>query len=59
MPWTSRAIHAGPLWQPLCCVQIGGLTLATFIELLLVKVFHAISVLDLKLVRWDHPEGTG
>jgi len=32
------AIHGGPLWQPLCYAQIGGLALATFIELLLVKV---------------------
>jgi multidrug efflux pump subunit AcrB len=47
------AIHGGPLWQPLCYAQIGGLALATFIELLLVKVFYAIAVLDLKLVRWS------
>ncbi len=46
------ALHGGPLWQPLCYAQIGGLTLATFIELLLVKVFYAIAVLDLKWVRW-------
>ncbi len=32
------AIQGGPLWQPLCYAQIGGLALATFIELLLVKV---------------------
>jgi multidrug efflux pump len=46
------AIHGGPLWQPLCYAQIGGLALATFIELLLVKVFYAICVLDLKIVAW-------
>ena len=46
------AIHEGPLWQPLCYAQIGGLALATFIELLLVKVFYAIFVLDLKIVVW-------
>jgi multidrug efflux pump subunit AcrB len=49
------AIHGGPLWQPLCYAQIGGLALATFIELLLVKVFYVIFVLDLKIVKWDAP----
>jgi multidrug efflux pump subunit AcrB len=47
------ALHGGPLWQPLCYAQIGGLAFATFIELLLVKVFYAIFVLDLKIVKWD------
>jgi multidrug efflux pump subunit AcrB len=47
------AIHGGPLWQPLCYAQIGGLSLATFIELLLVKVFYAICVEDLKIVKWE------
>jgi multidrug efflux pump subunit AcrB len=42
----------GPLWQPLCFAQIGGLALATFIELLLVKVFYAICVENLKIVKW-------
>ena len=46
------AIHGGPLWQPLCYAQIGGLSLATFIELLLVPILYAIFVLDLKIVRW-------
>jgi multidrug efflux pump subunit AcrB len=40
----------GPLWQPLCYVQIGGLGVATFITLLLVPVLYSIFVLDLKLV---------
>jgi hypothetical protein len=47
------ALHGGPLWEPLCYAQIGGLSLATIIELLLVKVFYAILVLDLKVLRWD------
>ena len=37
----------------LCYAQIGGLSVATFIELLLVPVFYAIFVLDLKLVTWE------
>jgi len=47
------AMHGGPLWQPLCYAQIGGLTLATFITLLLVPVIYSICVLDLKIVPWE------
>jgi len=47
------AMHGGPLWEPLCYAQIGGLTLATFITLLLVPVLYSIFVLDLKLIRWE------
>jgi multidrug efflux pump subunit AcrB len=47
------AMHGGPLWEPLCYAQMGGLTLATFVTLLLVPVLYSIFVLDLKLIRWD------
>jgi multidrug efflux pump subunit AcrB len=47
------AAHGGPLWEPLCYAQIGGLSVATFVTLLLVPVLYAIFVLDLKLVRWE------
>jgi multidrug efflux pump subunit AcrB len=47
------AAHGGPLWEPLCYAQIGGLTVATFITLLLVPVIYAIFVLDLKWVAWQ------
>ncbi|MBC6951224.1 AcrB/AcrD/AcrF family protein, partial [candidate division KSB1 bacterium] len=47
------AAHGGPLWEPLCYAQIGGLTVATFITLLLVPVLYAIFVLDLKIVKWE------
>ncbi|MGJ5819919.1 efflux RND transporter permease subunit [Paludibaculum fermentans] len=47
------AMHGGPLWEPLCYAQIGGLTAATFITLLLVPVFYSICVLDLKIVKWE------
>ncbi len=47
------ALHGGPLWEPLCYAQIGGLTVATFVTLLLVPVLYAIFVLDLKWVRWE------
>ena len=38
--------HGGPLWQPLCYAEIGGLAAATFITLVLVPVLYPISVLD-------------
>ena len=47
------AIHGGPLWEPLCYAQIGGLTIATFVTLLLVPVIYSIFVLDLKLIKWE------
>ena len=47
------AAHGGPLWEPLCYAQIGGLTFATFVTLLLVPVIYAVFVLDLKLVTWE------
>ncbi len=50
LPLTS---HGGPLWQPLCYAQIGGLAVATFITLLLVPVLYSIAVLDLKIVKWE------
>ena len=50
------AIHGGPLWEPLCYAQIGGLTIATFVTLLLVPVLYSIFVLDLKLIKWESKE---
>jgi multidrug efflux pump subunit AcrB len=47
------ALHGGPLWQPLCYAQIGGLTFATFLTLLLVPVIYTIVIRDLKWIRWD------
>lgn len=45
------AFRGGVLWEPLCFAQAGGLTVATFITLLMVPVLYAISVLDLKIVK--------
>jgi multidrug efflux pump subunit AcrB len=47
------AAHGGPLWEPLCYAQIGGLTLATVVTLVLVPVIYAIFVLDLRIIRWE------
>jgi multidrug efflux pump subunit AcrB len=50
------AAHGGPLWEPMCYAQIGGLTAATIVTLLVVPVLYAIFVLDLKIVKWDAHE---
>jgi multidrug efflux pump subunit AcrB len=47
------AMHGGPLWEPLCYAQIGGLTIATFITLGLVPLFYTVFVRDLKIIRWE------
>ena len=47
------ASHGGPLWEPLCYAQIGGLSIATFITLGLVPVLYAIAVRDLKWIAWS------
>jgi multidrug efflux pump len=48
------ALHGGPLWEPLCYVQIGGLSFATVVTLILVPVLYTIFVSDLKWIRWEH-----
>ncbi len=47
------ALHGGPLWEPMCYAQIGGLIVATGVTLVLVPVIYSIFVLDLKIVRWE------
>jgi len=47
------AAHGGPLWEPLCYAQIGGLTIATFVTLGLVPILYSFVVLDLKLIQWE------
>ncbi|MEM8570749.1 MAG: efflux RND transporter permease subunit [Pseudomonadota bacterium] len=51
------AIHGGPLWQPLCYAQIGGLVVATFTTLVLVPMLYAFFVLDIKLIGWERDQG--
>jgi multidrug efflux pump subunit AcrB len=50
------ARNGGPLWEAMCYAQIGGLTIATFVTLLLVPVLYAICVKDLRLVKWESDE---
>lgn len=47
------SMHGGPLWEPLCYVQIGGLMLSTLVTLILVPTIYTIFVRDLKLVKWE------
>jgi multidrug efflux pump subunit AcrB len=47
------AMHGGPLWEPLCYAQIGGLTIATAITLVLVPLIYTVFVRDLRLVSWE------
>lgn len=47
------ATDGGPLWEPLCYAQIGGLGVATFITLLLVPVLYVTAVTDLKILTWE------
>ncbi len=47
------ALHGGPLWEPMCYAQMGGMMVATFVTLLLVPVIYSIFVLDLKLIKWE------
>jgi len=51
------ARRGGPLWQPLCYAQMGGLTLATVVTFVLVPALYAVAVRDLRLIPWG-PAGT-
>ncbi|HUM12669.1 MAG TPA: efflux RND transporter permease subunit, partial [Myxococcaceae bacterium] len=46
------AMHGGPLWEPLCYAQIGGLSIATVITLGLVPLMYTVFVRDLKIIPW-------
>ncbi|MCP4289302.1 MAG: efflux RND transporter permease subunit [Gammaproteobacteria bacterium] len=56
MALVPLAIHGGPLWQPLCYAQVGGLAFATVVTLILVPVLYSFFVLDLKIVKWQQKE---
>lgn len=44
--------RGGPLWEPLCYAQMGGLTLATLVTFALVPALYAVVALDLGLLPW-------
>jgi multidrug efflux pump subunit AcrB len=45
--------HGGPLWEPLCFAEIGGLIVATVITLFMVPTLYAVFVIDLKWIPWQ------
>ncbi|MCC6678387.1 MAG: efflux RND transporter permease subunit [Phycisphaerales bacterium] len=47
------ALEGGPLWEPMCYVQIAGMLVATLVTLVLVPVLYVVFVEDLRLVRWE------
>lgn len=49
------AIKGGPLWEPLCYVQILGLLSATLVTKVIVPVLYVLFVEDFKLIRWAPP----
>ncbi|WZO97758.1 efflux RND transporter permease subunit [Isosphaeraceae bacterium EP7] len=49
------AIKGGPLWEPLCYVQIVGLLLATLVTKVVVPVLYVLFVEDFKLIKWAEP----
>jgi multidrug efflux pump len=46
------ALDGGPLWEPMCYVQIAGMLVATLVTLVIVPVLYVVFVEDLHLVRW-------
>jgi multidrug efflux pump subunit AcrB len=49
------AVKGGPLWEPLCYVQIMGLLVATLVTKIVVPVFYVLFVEDFKLITWHAP----
>jgi multidrug efflux pump subunit AcrB len=47
------AIEGGPLWEPMCYVQICGLLVATVVTLCIVPVVYVTFVESLGLIRWE------
>jgi hypothetical protein len=47
------AMEGGPLWEPMCYVQIAGMLVATLVTLVIVPVLYVIFVEDLHLVGWE------
>lgn len=52
------AMEGGPLWEPMCYVQIAGMLVATLVTLVIVPVLYVIFVEDLHLVKWETKTAT-
>ena len=53
------ALEGGPLWEPMCYVQIVGLLAATLVTKVVVPVLYVMFVEDLKIIRWDNRNWPG
>ena len=53
------ALEGGPLWEPMCYVQIAGMLVATLVTLVIVPVLYVVFVEDLHLVRWEQESPAG
>ncbi len=51
------ALSGGPLWEPMCYVQIVGMLVATVVTLVIVPVLYVVFVENLHLVRWKQEPG--
>ena len=49
------AREGGPLWEPMCYVQIVGLLAATLVTKVVVPVLYVMFVENLKIIRWEQP----
>jgi len=49
------AVRGGPLWEPMCYVQIFGLLIATAVTLVAVPAIYAAFVETFRIVRWQAP----
>jgi multidrug efflux pump subunit AcrB len=49
------AMKGGPLWEPLCYVQIIGLLVATLVTKVVVPVLYVLFVEDFHLIKWSEP----
>jgi multidrug efflux pump subunit AcrB len=49
------AVEGGPLWEPMCYVQIAGLLCATLVTKVVVPVLYVMFVENLKIIRWEPP----
>ncbi len=50
------ALHGGPLWEPLCYAQIGGLLVGACTTLFLVPCLYTIFVRDWKILTWERAD---
>ena len=53
------AIEGGPLWQPMCYVQITGLLCATLVTKVIVPVLYVMFVENLGWIRWEPEPSPG